>query len=292
MNNSLVSRIGFASIFPSKICSVPLVFVLSMGLVACGGSSGGSSEEVIADLPPVTGGPEIVDEQGADSDGGDADESSITAGDVLPDPADTSQPPQSESPEPGPSEQTPEVVTIPETPLNLVAAAAAPEIDGSSQVTWPFAPVASSIQLEIMPFVEMPLSNEGGPARWNDMEYVADRLFVSDERDGFIFEISDRDPVLWFDVATAMLNVTGLALNTENPFHGGLRGFAFHPDFESNGKFYVSLMQNRPASTAGLRYLSDAAVLNADSVLIEWTCLLYTSPSPRDATLSRMPSSA
>ena len=27
----------------------------------------------------------------------------------------------------------------------------------------------------------------------------------------------------------------------------------------------------------------------ADAV---WTCLLYTSPSPRDATLSRMPSSA
>ena len=25
---------------------------------------------------------------------------------------------------------------------------------------------------------------------------------------------------------------------------------------------------------------------------IEYTCLLYTSPSPRDATLSRMPSSA
>ena len=26
--------------------------------------------------------------------------------------------------------------------------------------------------------------------------------------------------------------------------------------------------------------------------LMGWTCLLYTSPSPRDATLSRMPSSA
>ena len=25
---------------------------------------------------------------------------------------------------------------------------------------------------------------------------------------------------------------------------------------------------------------------------LDWTCLLYTSPSPRDATLSRMPSSA
>ena len=30
------------------------------------------------------------------------------------------------------------------------------------------------------------------------------------------------------------------------------------------------------------------------SILIDedWICLLYTSPSPRDATLSRMPSSA
>ena len=39
----------------------------------------------------------------------------------------------------------------------------------------------------------------------------------------------------------------------------------------------------------------DADVIPAlDEVLEEeiWTCLLYTSPSPRDATLSRMPSSA
>ena len=34
-------------------------------------------------------------------------------------------------------------------------------------------------------------------------------------------------------------------------------------------------------------YLVMTEVLNADG-----TCLLYTSPSPRDATLSRMPSSA
>ena len=31
---------------------------------------------------------------------------------------------------------------------------------------------------------------------------------------------------------------------------------------------------------------------NAKQLLDAWTCLLYTSPSPRDATLSRMPSSA
>ena len=39
---------------------------------------------------------------------------------------------------------------------------------------------------------------------------------------------------------------------------------------------------------------ADAAVLSPTYTLVEeyTTCLLYTSPSPRDATLSRMPSSA
>ena len=33
------------------------------------------------------------------------------------------------------------------------------------------------------------------------------------------------------------------------------------------------------------------ALLNLDKALL-WSCLLYTSPSPRDRTRSRMPSSA
>ena len=41
---------------------------------------------------------------------------------------------------------------------------------------------------------------------------------------------------------------------------------------------------NAAAKTANLPPAIIAAQL--------WTCLLYTSPSPRDATLSRMPSSA
>ena len=32
--------------------------------------------------------------------------------------------------------------------------------------------------------------------------------------------------------------------------------------------------------------------LDRQGSALEWSCLLYTSPSPRDATLSRMPSSA
>ena len=36
----------------------------------------------------------------------------------------------------------------------------------------------------------------------------------------------------------------------------------------------------------------DKIVSTADGARSMYTCLLYTSPSPRDATLSRMPSSA
>ena len=36
----------------------------------------------------------------------------------------------------------------------------------------------------------------------------------------------------------------------------------------------------------------DEGVVKGDTGYIVRTCLLYTSPSPRDATLSRMPSSA
>ena len=37
---------------------------------------------------------------------------------------------------------------------------------------------------------------------------------------------------------------------------------------------------------------ADAAVIRANTAQKEWNCLLYTSPSPRDRTRSRMPSSA
>ena len=40
-------------------------------------------------------------------------------------------------------------------------------------------------------------------------------------------------------------------------------------------------------------WLNDPTILfNKDSVGQVWPCLLYTSPSPRDGLLSRMPSSA
>ena len=51
-----------------------------------------------------------------------------------------------------------------------------------------------------------------------------------------------------------------------------------------------------PASYLGsghlLAEILQLQFLNYCTSLCNWTCLLYTSPSPRDATLSRMPSSA
>ena len=38
--------------------------------------------------------------------------------------------------------------------------------------------------------------------------------------------------------------------------------------------------------------LGIAAAFGINSMISKYVCLLYTSPSPRDATLSRMPSSA
>ena len=67
----------------------------------------------------------------------------------------------------------------------------------------------------------------------------------------------------------------------------------------------VSLINSNPATimtdpvTADHIYLMPLTVESLDTILTERkidavlaTCLLYTSPSPRDATLSRMPSSA
>ena len=53
--------------------------------------------------------------------------------------------------------------------------------------------------------------------------------------------------------------------------------------------FGIGFLTFNKTNNIGLGVLLGLAVSIADYVLI---CLLYTSPSPRDATLSRMPSSA
>ena len=60
----------------------------------------------------------------------------------------------------------------------------------------------------------------------------------------------------------------------------------------------VTISKDDPVSKYGKTfqianiYLTDSFYDREESIVPEHYCLLYTSPSPRDATLSRMPSSA
>ena len=57
---------------------------------------------------------------------------------------------------------------------------------------------------------------------------------------------------------------------------------------------YRTIEQTMEKFSGGTRRLAAQLTTSAsfDSLWSVLTCLLYTSPSPRDATLSRMPSSA
>ena len=69
-----------------------------------------------------------------------------------------------------------------------------------------------------------------------------------------------------------------------------LRGF--YQYFEGKDELLFALLEE--TMREALDDLRTAVDAEADSLsrLRAYTCLLYTSPSPRDATLSRMPSSA
>ena len=58
----------------------------------------------------------------------------------------------------------------------------------------------------------------------------------------------------------------------------------------------VTFSQNQGLLCGGIVIMETSQILFKDNVTVNFTnnkgCLLYTSPSPRDATLSRMPSSA
>jgi len=152
-----------------------------------------------------------------------------------------------------------------------VAASSLPSTNSDAQVTWPFDAIASDLAVLVQPFVELPLASNGSPARWNAMSSFGDRLFVVDEQDGRVYEVGNNTAQLWFDISNAVQSHTGRSIDINNPFHGGVRGIAFHPDFESNGKFYASIMEHRPADTSAHNYLSDNSGIDADSVLVEWT---------------------
>ena len=125
-------------------------------------------------------------------------------------------------------------------------------------------------QMTIQKFVQLPNEGESSP-RINSMSFTGSRLFASTEG-GKIYEIVDNEAVLFFDVSEAIPENTGRELVATGNWHSGLRSIAFHPEFNTNGKFYTSLMEERPADVSSFHYLSDVTnPIEADGVVVEWT---------------------
>jgi len=210
-----------------------LIAVLVAG---CGGSSG---DATAVENDPVTGNP-------------------------VPGQPDVSPPAQEQPEEPSQQPQEPAGPAPGLAPLPTVGA------DGIVQ--WAFGPEPGNLSIDVQPFARLPLGSNGRPPRLNAMAYTGSRLFVSDESDARIYEITSGSPVLFMDVASAVAQATGRRIDKESTWHAGLRSFAFHPDFANNGRLYLSLMESRPADPQNFRYLSDAAnPIAADSVLVEFT---------------------
>ena len=79
------------------------------------------------------------------------------------------------------------------------------------------------------------------------------------------------------------------------------KDFCIHISSETpENKHIINMVLNLP-DDLGIRILNEFSTrvlfqkihpIQEDDIIMASTCLLYTSPSPRDATLSRMPSSA
>ena len=62
--------------------------------------------------------------------------------------------------------------------------------------------------------------------------------------------------------------------------------------FQALNKVEILAGQNAMPVLAVLNVVDDGAIVGPDELGLSEHCLLYTSPSPRDRTRSRMPSSA
>lgn len=141
----------------------------------------------------------------------------------------------------------------------------------------PLVPIENeNYEMVVEKFVQIP-DDDGNRPRINCLTFMNERVFVSTEVGGKIYEIipdgeDSSTAVLFFNVKDAILSNTGRNLITDGNWHAGLRSVAFHHDFMSNGKFYVSVMEERPADTSGHHYLSDVEEpIESDGVVIEWT---------------------
>ena len=105
------------------------------------------------------------------------------------------------------------------------------------------------------------------------------------------FKINDIDPnIFWLKDkkkdAEQMHSFLWLSLIDRKTDHAKIKKIIYIWMLK-NAKYRKKTWETSTLSTRIISW-----ILNVDIILNNSTCLLYTSPSPRDATLTRMPSSA
>ena len=124
---------------------------------------------------------------------------------------------------------------------------------------------------------------------------------------GNLYLQSDNNVILGSDSGTETY-AKGIYNGAVELYHDDVKKFETLSDgvnvtgtLKVNGSAFSGALSNRSTATGTTGSLADGAEADLDItgfksyVLLTITtdsCLLYTSPSPRDATLSRMPSSA
>ena len=111
---------------------------------------------------------------------------------------------------------------------------------------------------------------------------------VLKEESELVTEIDGKLVKVCNNMVTAMYEAPGLGLAA--PQVGiGQRFFVYDLTEQGFGDGPSVLINPEVVESSG-EWAYDEGCLSVPE--LSWTCLLYTSPSPRDATLSRMPSSA
>ena len=101
-----------------------------------------------------------------------------------------------------------------------------------------------------------------------------------------------------FDIQSASANISGANFPASNAIDGDLNSRSRWAGNGNPERLTLDLGTIRRvddiqiAFTAGNRITYPFIVEGRSGTSGSWTCLLYTSPSPRDGLLSRMPSSA
>lgn len=144
-----------------------------------------------------------------------------------------------------------------------------PRTRSANPVTIPILQDAATVQTRV--FALLPPEKNGPAAIISIKPFPASRDLAVCTLTRIYRVKQDGSYTLFLDVEASFQVVTGRMLNYNNKAHGGVRSVAFHPGFSSNGRFYISAMEDRPTNPSDFHYISDVSnPIAADSVLVEY----------------------